>query len=268
MRFISKLEDQNVINSQYNFKARARALVEKWNTTSPRESGEDSPGSSVPPAQRGEETLNFLATLEPSLRRTVLLEQKEEMLRNLPIEIQNEANALRKQAGLSPIDLDNVYNHRNSTALVHLHPVSRYDGASDIEGSDGGFETEYEHSCISATHESTIISCASSTAETDSQTSDTVLSHSRGSTQRGRRPPANDPRDNEVSSASSSSSGSTWHNASHESQITVIARKRLASLSFAGDVDGARFIKEFEKLVERVQPDMSDDDKRMLLVST
>lgn len=72
------------------------------------------------------------------------------------------------------------------------------------------------------------------------------------------------------SSESSSSSGesSSWGLAGpHESSIAAIARRKLGGLSFRGEIDGGRFMGEFEKLIDRVQGDMSDEDKRILLVS-
>ena len=268
LKFISRLEDPEVVQTHYNFKARARALVEKWSATLPKEPTEDQIGS---PIQINRPTSDdILSGLNPALRSAVLSGASEGWLRKMSVEIQREAHAIRRQAGLPPL-LTGV-EQQDNRALVHVHPmsVSGYDGASDISESDDESHTEYEQSYISTAHEPTVVSCASSMVETESQTSDTVLSHStpRGIPMRpdvGPRPIVNEMHEIDTSSASSSSGASTWHSPGIDS-ISIIARKKLASLKFAGDVDGARFIKELEKLVDRVQSDMSDDDRRMLLV--
>jgi len=267
LKFIGRLEDPEVVQSHYNFRARARALVEKWSATLPKETVEDQICS---PIQIDTPTADdILSGLNPTLRSAVLLGASEGWLRGMPVEIQREAHAIRTQAGLPPLlQLDNV-EQQNNRALVHVHSVSvsEYDGASDT--SESG-HAGYEQSYVSTTRESAVVSCTSSMAETESQTSGTVLSHStpRGlpmGHDMGQRPIVNEMHEIDTSSTSSSSGTSTWHSPGTDA-ISVIARKKLASLEFAGDVDGARFIKEFEKLVDRVQPDMSDDDKRMLLV--
>lgn len=267
LKFISRLEDPDFIHSQYNFKVRARALVEKWSTTLPKGSGEDSPSWPMPP--KGDELLSLQA-IHSSPKHTVLQDQQEEPLGDLASELRGEISILRGQAELSPLSESDEFNHRYNTALVtQRHPSG--DDTSDISTSDGGGETEYEQSYYSTTHESTVVSYASS-SDTGSQTSDTVLSYSRSSTPRGythekiNRPVATEVIETDTSSSTSSCSTSTWRHQNNESQIAQIARKKLVSLKFMGEVDGARFIKEFEKLVDRVQPDMSDDDKRLLLV--
>lgn len=282
LKFISRIEDPNVVESQYNFTGRARALVDKWGATLPKLAGAESPTSPIRQFETKEELIKtqeaewreFFSELNPALRRALLLDLSEPFLRKMPVEYQSEANAYRIQIQLPPRPIDyDPYDTSDKAALVQLAKLSAtYDGASDTSASED--ETEYEQSYVSTTHESTAVSCASSMAETDSQTSETILSHSRGSPSRGvggheintgHRVPPNDLHDVELSSASSSST-STWHSPSNDSHISLIARKKLASLKFLGDLDGARFIKEFEKLVDRVQPDMSDDDKRVLLV--
>lgn len=267
LRFISRLEDPEVVETHYNFKARARALVEKWSAALPKESTEDQIGSPIlfdTPTPD-----DILSGLNQTLRSAVLLGAGEEWLRK---EIQREAYEIRRQAGL-PRPLAEM-EQQDNRALVHVYPVSMSgsDGASDVSESDDEGRIEYEQSYVSTTHDSTIISCASSMVETGSQTSDTGLSHStpRGipiGHDMGRRPIVNEMHEIDTSSSSSSSGASTWHSPGIDS-ISMISRKKLASLKFAGDVDGARFIKEFEKLVDRVQPDMSDDDKRMLLTTS
>jgi len=267
LKFISRLEDPEVVEAHYNFKARARALVEKWSATLPKEPTEDQIGS---PIQSDTPTPDdILSGLNPTLRSAVLLGASEGWLKKMPVEIQREAHEIRRQTGVLPLLAD--AEQQDNRALVHVHPVSvlGYDGASDISESDDEDHTEYEQSYVSTIHESTVVSYASSMAETGSQTSETVLSHStpRGvpmGHDMGRRPIVNEMLEIDTSSASSSSGTSTY--SPGIDSISMIARKKLASLKFAGDIDGARFIKEFEKLVDRAQPDMSDDDKRMLLV--
>ncbi|KAF8426907.1 hypothetical protein EV426DRAFT_425302 [Tirmania nivea] len=272
LRFISRLEDLEVVETHYNFKARARALVEKWSSTLPKELAEDQIGS---PIQIDTPTPDdFLSGLNPTLRSAVLLGASDGWLRKMPVEVQREAHEIRRQAGLPPLLAE--VEQQDNRALVHVHSVSvsGYDDASDISESDDEGHTEYEQSYISTstTHESKVVSCTSSMAETLSQTSDTTLSHStpRGvpmGHDMGQRPIVDEMHEIDTSSASSSSGASTWHSPGIDS-ISMIARKKLASLKFSGDIDGARFIKEFEKLVDRVQPDMSDDDKRMLLTTS
>ena len=48
--------------------------------------------------------------------------------------------------------------------------------------------------------------------------------------------------------------------------LAAVFAKRLKNLTFDGTRDGKRFVKEFEGLVVRVFPRMSDEDKRLLLV--
>jgi hypothetical protein len=48
--------------------------------------------------------------------------------------------------------------------------------------------------------------------------------------------------------------------------LTEVMAKRLKNLVFDGTSDGKRFVKEFEALVDKVQPDINDEDKRLLLV--
>lgn len=268
LKFISRLEDPDFIHSQYNFKVRARALVEKWSTTLPKGTGEDSPNWPAPP--KGDELLS-LQSIHPSLKRAVLPDEREELLGDLALESPGKANTLGGQAELAPPSERDEFNHQYNTVLVSQRHSPGDDDASEISTSDGGGETEYEQSYCSTTQESTFVSYASS-SDTGSQTSDTVLSYSRGSTPRGyahekiNRPVAIEAIETDTSSSTSSCSSSTWRHQINESQIAQISRKKLVSLSFSGEVDGARFIKEFEKLVDRVQPDMSDDDKRLLLV--
>jgi len=50
--------------------------------------------------------------------------------------------------------------------------------------------------------------------------------------------------------------------------LTEVMTKRLKNLVFDGNMDGKRFVKEFEALVGKVQPDTSDEDKRLLLVTS
>ena len=265
LKFISRLEDPDFIHSQYNFKVRARALVEKWSTTLPKGTGEDSPSWPMP--LKDDELLN-LQTIHSYPKR---VDQREKLLEDLASELQSETNILRGQGEpVLPLQRDGL-SHQYSTVLVSQRHSSGGDNASDISTSDDGGETEYEQSYCSTTHDSTLISYASS-SDTGSQASDTVLSYSRDSTPRGyvhekiKRPVATEVLETDTSSSTSSCSTSTWRHQNNESQIALIARKKLVSLKFTGEVDGARFIKEFEKLVDRVQPDMSDDDKRLLLV--
>lgn len=51
-----------------------------------------------------------------------------------------------------------------------------------------------------------------------------------------------------------------------ETALVEIFRQRLAELRFDGTKDGKRFVKEFEGLVQRVVPGISEEDRRLLLV--
>ena len=261
MRFISRLDNLEDLDKKYNFKSRARALVEKWSIALPK-GADDTPGPSIPPSHRGEQKSNFLATLDPALRPTALPEQKTQLFSRHPVQHQQGVNELRMQVSQlltckDPIDTSAA----RSSQVPH---ASGYDGASDLGESED--ETEYEHTIISVTGQSYVASCTSST---ESNAPGTIFTNSGDSTQRGaHRDTHNGAHDGSSGSSSATSDTSTWQSPGSDSQMAVIARKKLAALSFTGDIDGRRFMREFEKLVDRVQPEMSDDDKRILLVRT